>query len=309
MSEIFSIKLEKPIGKNENAEMTDDEIDKYWAERDAYFDKLAEKIDWAKEFEIETNNEMSDTPMYDFGLGKMSNELAVQNFYGYEILKNIREEIKESYDLPDNERRNGHISKELLKKCKDIRFGKTTISESSKSIPANWCSDKSEKSVSQPLESVDKSRPKKEKHPMKEFRHDKSDGYYLKTTRGVIKNKAYRETFKGPGVVYEWLWSNIVRSGWVDHPGYPIKEKYFDNGFLAYCSSYRKIADECGLHKNKVKEYIDRFVDAGVVKIKLLMAKGKRRAQSVFILGEWENIDGKIVERFYRETVFAEGPK
>jgi len=83
-----------------------------------------------------------------------------------------------------------------------------------------------------------------------------------------------------------------------------IKEKYYDKGLLAYCSSYRKIAKECGLHKNKVQEYIDDFKEAGIIKVEHLIPEGKKRGQSVFILGEWKEVNGKAVERYYIAEVF-----
>ncbi|MCK4787953.1 MAG: Lrp/AsnC family transcriptional regulator, partial [Desulfobacteraceae bacterium] len=127
--------------------------------------------------------------------------------------------------------------------------------------------------------------------------------------RGIVRNESYRELFKGPSTVYEWIWANVVRSQWIDTNGYPIKEEYYDKGYLAYCSSYRQLAKDCGLHKNKVKEYIDNFKDAGVIKVDHLVPEGKKRGQSVFVIGTWhsgkdENGKKKVFEHYFRDDVF-----
>jgi hypothetical protein len=93
--------------------------------------------------------------------------------------------------------------------------------------------------------------------------------------------------FKGPGVVYEWLWANIVRDQWRDNKAYPIKEKYYDKGFLAYCSTYGKIAK-----------------DAGIIEVKWHYPPGKKQGQTVFILGTWKKVKNEIVETYYRDSIF-----
>nr|CBX27141.1 hypothetical protein N47_A11700 [uncultured Desulfobacterium sp.] len=131
------------------------------------------------------------------------------------------------------------------------------------------------------------------------------DDYFMMTKRGIIRNKEYRKIFKGPGTVYAWLWANLVRSEWIDTKGYPIKKRYYENGYLAYSSSYRQIGEDCFLHKNKVKEHIDAFKEAGIIKVEHLTPNGKKRGQSVFVLGEWKNINGKIEETFYKDEIFS----
>jgi len=130
------------------------------------------------------------------------------------------------------------------------------------------------------------------------------DDYFLKIERGVIRNETYRKIFKGPSVVYEWLWANIVRNQWVDNKTYPIKEKYFSKGYLAYCSTYGKIAKDCGMSKNTVHRYIKDFNEAGIVKLEPYVPEGKKQGQTVFILGAWEKVDGEIIETYYRDKIF-----
>jgi hypothetical protein len=136
------------------------------------------------------------------------------------------------------------------------------------------------------------------------------DDYYMRLERGVIRNQSYKDLFKpaGRSVLYEHLWTNIAREGWNDKSGYPIKERYYNNGYLAYCSSIRKLGDDCCLDKKTVKKCLDAFKEAGVIKLEHIIPEGRTYGQSVAILGEWRSIgqDGnfKICERYYRDEVF-----
>jgi len=142
----------------------------------------------------------------------------------------------------------------------------------------------------------------------------KGDDYFLKLERGVIRNKSYRLVFKkiGRSVLYEYLWANIVREGWIDKPGYPIKESYYNKGYLAYCSSLRELGLACGLDKNTVKISLDEFAEAGIIKLEQIIPQGKAYSQTVAILGEWRAIEQggsvKISERYYRDEVFLAPP-
>lgn len=126
----------------------------------------------------------------------------------------------------------------------------------------------------------------------------------MKTERGLVRNESYREIFKGPGTVYEWLWANIVREQWKDTEQYPIKARYYDNGFLVYCSTFGRIAKACGMSKTTVHRYIQVFMDAGIVKTEKIIPKEKKQGQTVFILGEWKVKNGEVVETYYRDEVF-----
>jgi hypothetical protein len=146
----------------------------------------------------------------------------------------------------------------------------------------------------------------KEKPKVKVIRRErqKGDDYFLLLERGIVRNETYRKLFKGPGLVYEVLWANIVRDQWRDSKAYPIKEKYYDNGYLAYCSTYGKIAKECGMSRNTVISYINAFKDAGIIELKWHYPPGKKQGQTVFILGTWTKVKGKIVESYFRDSVF-----
>ena len=259
----------------------------------------------------ESREYYSDIPMYDFGLGQMSNEQAIADFYGWPVLYRIRQEIRESYDLPSDVRKTGQISQKLWQELRDIRAGRKPRPEPAKKRQTL------RKGFSTQQEAPRKAvvaTPKPENSQPKEFKitqreRQPGDDYFLTTERGIIRNDSYRELFKGPGTLYEWIWANVVRSQWQDTKGYPIKGKYYDHGYLAYCSSYRQLARDCGLHKNKVKEYIDNFEKAGVIEVKHLLPTGKKRGQSVFIIGEWrwgKDKNGKrsVIETYFRDDIF-----
>jgi len=237
----------------------------------------------------------SNLQMYDFGLGQMSNMHAISEFYGSDIMNRIEEEIKESYNLHDQVRKTGHISKELWQELRDIRAGRKNRSKSTLK-KKNDC-----KEISKPTK-IEKKESKKIEIIQRE--RQPGDDYYMITERGVIRNRSYRELFKGPGTVYDWIWANLVRSEWIDTKGYPIKEKYYDKGLLAYCSTPGKIGKDCGMSKNTVKKYINKFEKAGIIKVEYLVPKDKKSGQSVYILGTWKKVNGKVVERFYRDEVF-----
>jgi len=233
--------------------------------------------------------------MYDFGLGEMSNMHAISDFYGLDIMYRIQEEIRESCNLPNDVREVGHISKELWQELRDIRAGKKPHPKSTIKKKNNC------KTISVPKETK---KNESETIEITQRERQPGDDYFLKIERGVIRNKSYRKLFKGPGTVYEWIWANLVRTEWIDTKGYPIKEKYYDKGFLAYCSSFTMIGTDCGISRNTVKKYIDEFEKAGIIKVDHLVPKDGIRGQSVFILGTWKKVSGKVVERFYRDEVF-----
>ena len=245
--------------------------------------------------------------MYDFGTGKMSNERDMVDFYGAKIVSRIQREIRESAEMPDKERKTGHISKELWQELKDIRAGKKPRSSS-----ATQNGSSEIKSPVTPISNEKNPTEKPKEQLSREIKviqreRQAGDDYYLRTERGTIRNETYREMFKGPGIVYEWLWTNLVRSEWIDTKGYPIKEKYYNKGLLAYCSSFEKIGKDCGMSKNTVKKYIDLFQKAGIIRIDPLTPEKKKRGQNVFILGTWKMENGKRVERYFRAEVFLSG--
>jgi len=227
--------------------------------------------------------------IYDPGFGKKRAIFHIRRFYGEDIFRKLKKEQKESLK---NNRKENHVSPELYREIKIIYENKTSHINSKKK--------NSIKSKSKPVNNV---KPKIKKQNLQRQKKP-GDDYFQKKSRGLIRNKNYRELFKGPGIVYDWLWNGIARNGWKDTKDYPIKEKYFDNGFLAYSTSISEVARQCGMSKATAAKYLKRFEQAGVIEIDYLQPKGKKRGQSVFILGKWEKVGGKIIEIYYMDQVF-----
>ena len=247
----------------------------------------------------------SEIRMFDYGLGKMSNRQAIADFYGWEIVDQILYEIEYSYNHKLDDRKSGQISKKLWQRMKDIRAGRLPKAERIKY--KDQCKRKNGESHTHSAKNNKSDRVEKKgksRITVKQRIRQKGDDYFLKTERGIIRNKTYRELFKGPGVVYEWLWANVVRSQWQDSEDYPIKRLYYDKGYLAYCSSYSQIGKDCGMSKDTVYRCIKKFVAAGVLETKLHVPKGKKRGLTVFILGTWGKRGKDIFEHRYRDNVF-----
>ena len=71
----------------------------------------------------------SEIDMFDYGLGKMSNEQAIADFYGWEIVHQIHKEIEYSYGSKLADHKPGQISKKLWQRMRDIRAGKLPKAE------------------------------------------------------------------------------------------------------------------------------------------------------------------------------------
>jgi len=294
---------------NKNGEDDNLDVKKLFEEIEAHREKIIEeelkKPEYWEKAKQDAIKSYSQIPMYDFGLGQMSNEFEMSEFYGLDLVNRIRAEIRGSCNLPDYIRDTGQIGKELWQELRDVRAGKKPHSKSTIKKKNNY------KEISEP---ATKSKSKKSQViEITQRERQPGDDYYLRTERRVIRNSSYRKFFQGRGIVYEWIWANLVRSEWIDTKRYPIKEKYYDKGLLAYCSSPEKIGNDCGgMSKNTVEKYIKEFEEAGIIKVDYLVREGNTKGQRVYILGTWKKVkvreDGKltdkIVERFYRDEIF-----
>jgi len=234
----------------------------------------------------------SEYPLYDFGLGKKSNHQAVMDFYGYELYRQILEELEESYDCPPEKRKCGQISKELWQELRDIRAGR-------KPNPNQKAKAKS--SASKAVGKTLNNNPVE----IKQRQRQAGDDYCLQTERGLVRNQSYRKLFKGPGLVYEVIWSNLIRKGWRDTEEYPIRKKYHDERkLLVYCTSFRKLAEQCGMSVNTAIKIVQSFIDAGILKIENFCPAGKTQSSIILILGYWTGSKENYREHLYRDEVF-----
>lgn len=127
--------------------------------------------------------------------------------------------------------------------------------------------------------------------------------FFMKKTRSMIRNDVYRKAFSGPGILYEYLWSRIIRSK-MDNDVYKIYNRYYDKGFLATSISLRELSKKCYMDKNTVKKYTDLWESLGLIKRDKVPTGVKNQYQYIYILGTWQYIEGAKRERLYIEDEF-----
>jgi len=89
----------------------------------------------------------------------------------------------------------------------------------------------------------------------------------------------------GGEYLFSLLHRGIIRNTWVDHKGFPIKEKFYDNGILACCISVRRLINASGFGNQKVQKLLNLMEEAGwIVKYKDYTYKG----QTVYALGTYK---------------------
>lgn len=281
--------------KHDNSE---EEIKNHFAERDRMFDEIwkdpKRRLNDCYDVQDRQRLKVGEfEPIYDPGFGRMETVGHIGRFYGKDILKRLKKELKGSKE-PASYKASIHISPELRQEIKKIYEAKMP------SKNKNPIESKNVKSTTK-----NNNRMKSRANKMnKAASIDPDEKYFIKTPRKLPRNEKYLKMFKGPGTVWERLWSKIIRKGWNDTKGYPLKEKYFDNHFLACSTSISAISKKCGLAKSTVSKYLKIFEEGGVIRIEYLRPKGKKRGQSVFILGEWLMINGKYTEILYKNEAF-----
>jgi len=171
------------IKSEDDQETTDEEIARLMAEIQEDLKKNPPQLPPFEELLKEAEENDKKTPMFDFGLGKISNYHDIADFYGTKIVRQIEKEIEYSYNHGDV--KSGQISKKLWQKMKDIRSGKLpkeNIQYENKSAP-----------------DIGKPKPNTNKKPtikITQRQRQKGDDYFLTLERGVIRNASYRELFK-----------------------------------------------------------------------------------------------------------------
>lgn len=285
--------------KTQKREFTDEDRKRFIEERERYLEEV-----WSRK----TNEELiassiktySAIPMFDFGLGEKTNHQAIMDFYGYELYKRMVREINESYEGPSDKREPGHITKELWQMLRDLRAGRKPKSKQAKSpIQSRPTKPETPSTAEAPVQDGQKA-------PIPERRRQRQPGddYVLQTERGLIRNAHYRDLFKGPGTVYEFIWANMVRKGWHDTDEFPIRKMYHDDRkLLVYCTSFRNLARQCKMSVNTVIEIVRRFEAAGIIKTEPYTPSGKKQAQTVLILGYWTGSGTTYKEHYYRDEV------
>lgn len=289
--------------ESEKKEFTDEDRRKFLEERDQYLDEV-----WSRK----SNEELIDEaikaekgrPMYDFGLGEMSNRYEVKQFYGRELFKRIDREIDESYECPSDGRETGQITEDLWKLLRDIRAGRKSIPDSTPEKNIAKLQQNKSKNSAASIPPEKSAANIKKSISVKQRERQAGDDYPLRTERGIIRNESYIELFKGPGTVFEVLWANLVRKGWHDSVEYPIRKIYHDSQkLLVYCTTWRHLARQCKMSVNTVINIVSKFEDAGIVKTETFTPPGKVQVQTVFILGYWTGSDKSYREHYFRDEI------
>ena len=254
-----------------------------------------------------STNYNSPNGLYDPVQKRISTEPFIKVTYGNKVLTWLKKETREAKELrrgtPDEA-----FSEDLTKTMRNILLKRFPDSGFDVEKPFNKSAKEAFRScIGFYIENG--SNEKVEPETKIQRQRQKGDDFFLMLERGVFRNPEFRKIFKSPFTVYAWLWSNLVRKGWKDKKGYPIKEKYYDRGLLAYCSSYSKIARECFLDKDTVKKYVDHLEAHGIIKIDFIVPEGKKIQQGVYILGKTGEIDGEIKERLYLDEVLLSPKK
>jgi len=103
--------------------------------------------------------------------------------------------------------------------------------------------------------------------------------------------------------LFRTLIVNVVRGGWQDHNGYPLKSKFFEKGKLACSISTRKLARMVGQSDQLIQKNIKLLKQ-----VKWLETSNQYMAkkQTTFVLGYWieySDTKGKIK---YKETWYKD---
>jgi len=96
--------------------------------------------------------------------------------------------------------------------------------------------------------------------------------------------------------LYTMLVDNIVRNDWIDHKGYPLKKKYYNNNTLVCSYSSETLQKRCGVGRRVYDKWIKVLKDANWI----VISRGVRDGQKVYVLGTWEIINDKYTETLYK---------
>jgi len=140
----------------------------------------------------------------------------------------------------------------------------------------------------------------------------KNEGFYMDLHRHVVdltkKNTIERiESNKIYGCsansLFRTLRDSVVRGGWQDHDGYPLRSQFFEKGKLACSISTRRLAKMVGQADKTIQKNIKKLKEVRWIETSnQYMAK----KQTSFTLGYWvEYTDAKGKTR-YKETWFKD---
>ncbi|MHA2010352.1 MAG: hypothetical protein ACW980_23800 [Promethearchaeota archaeon] len=128
------------------------------------------------------------------------------------------------------------------------------------------------------------------------------DNYEWRIEKKIMKSKIYNNVYKGPGVVYNYLWMSIVRAP-IKGDKYNIYENYYDCGQLACAPKIETIAKACNMYKTQVRRYLKYLKDLEVIQI-FTKRVSYSITKNIYVLGFIAPETGK--EIFFMEKMAEE---
>ena len=126
------------------------------------------------------------------------------------------------------------------------------------------------------------------------------NGYEYRLEKRVMKTKIYKSIAKSPWLVYQYLWSNIVRGARLSDT-YSIYTDYFKAGQLACCPNVDTIASECGIDRKTASRYLQELSDKNIIQI-ITKRIAPNRTKNIYVLGYINPRSGKEEFFFEREV-------
>lgn len=134
---------------------------------------------------------------------------------------------------------------------------------------------------------------------LKEFHRHLIDGE--RTDLSELEKRDLKLRKRGGDIIYGHLVSLIIREGWDDHKGFPLKEKFHKQGYLVCCIATRRLI--------KITTYSNRTVQECLKEMEALGHIYKNnehtlKGQTVYILGTWKTVKNSKGEDVTVEELF-----
>lgn len=109
-----------------------------------------------------------------------------------------------------------------------------------------------------------------------------------------------KEVMKSGAIyLYTILVDSIIREDWIDKPGYPLKEEYYNNGMLVCSFSSITLQQITGVGRKIFDKWVKVLKEAGWIKTE--HGVRIRDGQNVYILGGWEGDENIYCEFLFKD--------
>lgn len=124
-----------------------------------------------------------------------------------------------------------------------------------------------------------------------------------RTNLSTIEKLDLKICNQGADRAFMHLFNFVVRNGWEDHKGYPIKKLFYDKGLLACCISIRTLMKRTGFSSEKTQNLLTKMEELGWFYREKTYTN---RGQIVYVLGKWVYGKDKDGEEVKLETLFRD---